>query len=149
MLQAKYAAVPYADVTGLAAELLEWCTHELTPTTARLVHGPGGLGKTRLLIEVAERLRDRDWFSGFLDRSEDLSADPNKVADALRLRGQALEQLVDDGDDAGLLLVLDYAEARQDELVRLARRLTERPESAMRPSVLYCLPAAPASGGSG
>ena len=68
LLQAKYAVVPYADVTGMAAELLDWCTDDPRPTAGRLIHGPGGLGKTRLLIEVAAKLREQGWIAGFLDR---------------------------------------------------------------------------------
>ena len=133
LLQAKYAVVPYADVTGMAAELEAWCTELPRPTAGRLIHGPGGLGKTRLLIHVAAQLREQGWMAGFLDRPDD----PDEAT--RKQRWQALEQLVDHGDDAGLLLVLDYAEARQDELVRLARRLAERPEAATRPIRLVLL----------
>ena len=128
LLQAKYGTVPYADVTGMAAELVDWCTNTPRPTAGRLLHGPGGMGKTRLLIHVAALLRDEyGWTAGFLDQPHEA------VETTLKQRWQALEQLVDHGDDEGLLIVLDYAEGRQDELVRLARRLAERPDANTRP----------------
>lgn len=131
LLQAKYGVVPYADVTGMAAELQGWCASS-RPTAGRLLHGPGGLGKTRLLIHLAARLRDQGWTAGFLDR-------PHEAAETtLQQRWQALEQLIAHEEDAGLLLVLDYAEARQAELVRLARHLAER-QNRSRPMRLVLL----------
>ncbi len=133
LLQAKYGVVPFADFTGMAAELEAWCTGFPRATAGRLIHGPGGLGKTRLLIQVAAKLRDQGWMAGFLDR-------PDEQDDAtLKQRWQALEQLIDHGDDAGLLLVIDYAEARQDELVKPrpppSRALRGRhPPHPLRPS---------------
>ena len=117
----------------MAAELLDWCTATPRPTAGRLLHGPGGIGKTRLLIHVAAELREHGWIAGFLDRPHE------EIEATLKQRWQALDQLIAHGDDAGLLLVLDYAEGRQDELVRLARRLAERPESDTRPVRLVLL----------
>jgi hypothetical protein len=39
-------------VTGVKAGLLAWCRDGARATAGRPVHGPGGLGKTRLMIEV-------------------------------------------------------------------------------------------------
>jgi tetratricopeptide (TPR) repeat protein len=125
LLQAKYEVVPYFDVTGSKSDLLSWCTSK-SVTAGRLVIGPGGLGKTRLMIEVAAKLRQKGWMAGFLDRA-------HEQADAtLRQRWQALDQLIAHGEDKGLLVILDYAEGRQDEVKMLAQRLANRPEGKSR-----------------
>jgi hypothetical protein len=136
LLQAKFEVVGYLDATGLRAQLIEWCSEE-RPTAGRLIHGPGGLGKTRLMIEVAARLRQQAWTAGFLDP-------PHEPLDAtfdatLKQRWQALDQLIAHGEDRGLLIVLDYAEGRQDEVKRLAERLSARPENDTRPVRLVLL----------
>ena len=132
LLQAKFEVVGYLDATGIRAQLIEWCS-ELRPTAGRLIHGPGGLGKTRLMIEVAAQLRQQAWTAGFLDP-------PHEQFDAtLKQRWQALDQLIAHGEDRGLLIVLDYAEGRQDEVKRLAERLSARPENDTRPVRLVLL----------
>lgn len=132
LLQAKFEVVGYLDATGIRAQLIEWCSEE-RPTAGRLIHGPGGLGKTRLMIEVAARLRQQAWTAGFLDP-------PHEPLDAtLKQRWQALEQLIAHGEDQGLLIVLDYAEGRQDEVKRIAERLSARPENDTRPVRLVLL----------
>ena len=133
LLQAKFAVVGYIDVGGIRENLVDWCTGGSRPTAGRLIHGPGGLGKTRLMIEAAATLRERGWRAGFLDP-------PHEQVDAtLKQRWQALEQLIDVGTDDGLLIVMDYAEARQDEVRRLSERLCQRPETDVRPIRLVLL----------
>jgi tetratricopeptide (TPR) repeat protein len=126
LLQAKYAIVPYVDVTGIKADLLAWCRDGARTTAGRLVHGPGGLGKTRLMIEVAAALREGGWMAGFLDRPHGL---PETV---VQQRWQAFGDLVANGDDNGLLIVMDYAEARKDEIKAIAERLCRRPDHDTR-----------------
>jgi tetratricopeptide (TPR) repeat protein len=127
LLQAKYAVVPYVDVTGMKADLTAWCRDGARVIAGRLVHGPGGLGKTRLMIEVAAALHEGGWTAGFLDR-------PQGLAEGIvQQRWQALDQLIAHGEDAGLLMVMDYAEARQDEVKAIADRLSRRPEDDTRP----------------
>ena len=133
LLRAKYALVPYDDAAGMAAELLDWCTAGPRPVAGRLIHGPGGLGKSRLLIHVAAKLRGQGWTAGFLDR-------PHTQDEAvLRQRRQAIEQLVGQVEDRGLLLVLDYAETRQDELIELAACLAGSSGNEARPVRLVLL----------
>ena len=53
---------------GRAAELAEldaWCSSG-GEVRVRLIHGPGGYGKTRLAIEWTRELRERGWAAGFL-----------------------------------------------------------------------------------
>ena len=112
LLQAKYEVVPYIDVAGIKADLWAWCRDATRATAARLIHGPGGMGKTRLLIETTAELRP-DWTAGFLDGGSDQAAQT-----AARSR-EALDELISRDDDKGLLIVVDYAEGRQDEIVWL------------------------------
>ena len=67
-------------------------------TSVLVVHGAGGAGKTRLALEVADRLRQRGWYTGIL--KENLSnTDPASLQWLTQVR-------------APLLVVLDYADAR-------------------------------------
>ncbi len=132
LLQAKFEMVGYVDATGLKAQLLDWC-EDRRPVAARLIHGPGGLGKTRLLIEVAAALRRQGWTTGFFERAHE------QVESTLKQRWQALDQLIAQSDDQGLLIVIDYAEGRQDEVRRIAERLCGRSDDALRPLRLVLL----------
>lgn len=123
LLQAVFEVVGYQDVTGTEAQLLDWCANSARPASARLIHGAGGVGKTRLMISVASRLRRDGWAAGFLTRPPD----PNDAT--LKQRRQAIEQLVSHSTERGVLLVVDYAEARQDDLRLLARFVSERTEA--------------------
>ena len=133
LLQAKYEIVPYVDNTGMKADLIAWCGNGSRATAGRLVHGAGGLGKTRLMIAVAAALRAEGWMAGFFDR-------PHEQLDAtLKQRWQALDQLIAHGDDKGLLIVMDYAEGRQEEVRTVVQRISRRPEGDTRPVRLVLL----------
>jgi hypothetical protein len=128
LLLAKHRLVPFDDFHGLRKEFVRWATQ--APTHAmgssvlgRLVHAPAGLGKTRALIEIADELtRAHGWLAGFV---------PRAIRGAGReLSEGALERLILGGRDAaGLMLIVDYAESRQDDVVWLADRLVRRGET--------------------
>jgi nucleoside phosphorylase/tetratricopeptide (TPR) repeat protein len=111
LLTARHRYVPFFEQVRaeLLGELREWCDHE-EPVSARVFHGAGGVGKTRLFIEWTERLRGEGWTVGFLVRA----AEPAR-----------LEALV--ASARPTLIVIDYAESRLrlDTLLRLVARKRE------------------------
>lgn len=140
LLQASFEVVDYVDATGHLDDMLDWCrgsgAHSETarPSAGRLIHGPGGLGKTRLMIETVRRLRGEGWLAGFQPA-------PGPGDEAQRKhRAQALEQVVmAEGPEPGVLMVLDYAEARGADVIDLARFISRRPREDFRPLRLVLL----------
>jgi tetratricopeptide (TPR) repeat protein len=132
LLQAKYGVVPYIDARKIKADIIAWCRDETNAVAARLIHGPGGSGKTRLLIEVTAALRP-GWTAGFVDRLDDQSDD------TMREHCEALEELIRRNDHGGLLLVIDYAESRITETRAIARLLDRNAEDSSRPIRLILL----------
>lgn len=55
LLDPRRELVPFAGRKTELARLLAWCQHG-APVGVRLVTGPGGVGKTRLAVELCERL---------------------------------------------------------------------------------------------
>ena len=97
------------------------------------LHGPGGIGKTRLAIEIAERLADvfpdGVWFVG-LTETRDSDALKDRIARAVGLRGPAaasMEALRDQLRDRKALLVLDNFEQLLDAANEIAALLSDCP----------------------
>jgi tetratricopeptide (TPR) repeat protein len=141
LLQAKYRLVPFTGSTQAKDDLVDWAlgrnAYVANPPRAagRLIHGPGGLGKTRLLIEVAEHLREKRWSAGFLARpgTGDRPGDTPEMRSARRERqAKALGHLIRGATDRGLLLIIDYAEDRSEEIRRLAQQIQGRPADDTR-----------------
>ncbi|GAA1455060.1 tetratricopeptide repeat protein [Nocardiopsis tropica] len=113
LLEAHRQVVDFHGREETMRTLLEWCQGS-EPLTAAVVHGPGGQGKTRLAHELTKRLaepdpRGRRWATVWL--RQDATVDelgPVKEA------------------TAPLLVVVDYAETRTAQLVRLLQ-LCDRP----------------------
>jgi tetratricopeptide (TPR) repeat protein len=99
---------------------------------------------------VASRLKlCRDWhraLEGGMRAVLDLdpfAAPPGAIAANVRaqtLSGSALEGLILEGRDAsGLMLIVDYAESRQDDVVWLADRMVQRAKTIAKPARLVLL----------
>lgn len=84
--------------------LLQWARQGRS-ARARLLSGPGGVGKSRLAAEVAEMLRAEGWTAGFV-RPDDPVIVPLRRA--------------------GLFLVVDYPEEHPDEVRTLLREFVSR-----------------------
>ena len=58
LLQAKYRVTEFVDIDGRRRDLIDWAgsADNQNRTAGRIIHGPGGLGKTRLMIEVVHEL---------------------------------------------------------------------------------------------
>jgi hypothetical protein len=138
LLLAKHRLVPFDDVHGIRDAFARWATdtppHAMGRTAlGRLVHAPAGLGKTRSLIEIADELtRAHGWLAGFV---------PRDVRGAGReLSQSALERLILGGRDAaGLMLIVDYAESRQEDVLWLADQLIRRAETISNPGRLVLM----------
>jgi hypothetical protein len=97
LVRAEFAVVPFHARLDTFAEFDDWCTQG--PDAAfRLYTGPGGMGKTRLMIEASGRLRARGWRAGFLTRGG----------------ASAWDALFD--TDAPMLITVDYAELQRTQL---------------------------------
>ena len=118
LLQAEYAVVPFHEQRRAEVErLLAWC-EEGAALAVRLITGPGGTGKTRLMIELCAAAGRRGWRAGFLHR--EVPAQPSWELDGLL------------GGEQPLLLVVDYAETKREVLVPVLRRLASAPTSRAR-----------------
>jgi nucleoside phosphorylase len=99
--------VPFHGRTAELAELSAWSEQD-APFALRLVTGPGGMGKTRLLIEACRRLRAAGWRSGFLPARSPDAGDRDRWAHVAQERS---------------FVVIDYAETRNGEIEALLRGL--------------------------
>lgn len=126
LVRAHAGVFPYVDRGGLLGELRSWLDLP-APFAGFVIGGRGGSGKTRLAVELCEHLRGRGWLSGFLSR----------ISDQSMLDGLVQAPL-------GRLVVVDYAEARVEQLQFLLPLLQTNatPENPVR--VLLLVRAGPA-----
>ena len=102
LLLAKYGIVPFRGRETELKGLHDWCDRD-GRVRLRLYTGAGGMGKTRLFIEFAARMREgMGWKAGFLR--------DDKVLDNCRF-----------DSEEPLLVVIDYAERRTQAVRALVR----------------------------
>lgn len=115
LLRAEEAQVPFDPARQPELiDLHNWLDDPRWPQTVRLTTGAGGLGKTRLALELCQQRLAQGWHAGFLDN--DCNASNIAIAwQALRDRAQPL------------LIVIDYAETRQTVLLALVKVILLNP----------------------
>jgi tetratricopeptide (TPR) repeat protein/transcriptional regulator with XRE-family HTH domain len=94
MLLARYEIVPFAGRDGFLQRLSDWL-RGADPVSARLVHGPGGQGKTRLAMRFA-----RGYASGWVVWQARHGLVSSQGSDRLAVPDAA----------AGVLVIVDYAD---------------------------------------
>jgi tetratricopeptide (TPR) repeat protein len=88
--------VPFRGRSAELRQLSAWC-EDRGGSVVRLVHAPGGFGKTRLALELREELKARNWQCAIVDRGDE---------------EQAAQRVTADGAPGRMLLIVDYAESR-------------------------------------
>ncbi|MFJ7969291.1 hypothetical protein, partial [Streptomyces sp. NPDC096324] len=111
LLLAARQTVPFHGRRQLLEELTIWCTRG--GFGAWLLHGPGGQGKTRLAHHLASLLTADRWVV--------LWPRPDATADQLRQMRDVSKPL---------LVVLDYAETRTEQLAALVEAAADHPGTA-------------------
>lgn len=113
LLRAECSPVPFHGRKDAMQAVLTWI-HDESSLLLRLYSGPGGVGKTRLALEVCrEIMKSPDWAAVWVSKQF-----PNERWDEL-LAG-----------NKNLLIVIDYAETCHDVVARLiehGRNAPERP----------------------
>jgi WD40 repeat protein/Ni2+-binding GTPase involved in maturation of urease and hydrogenase len=111
-LRPEYRIAPFAGRDEELGDLAGWLGTP-KPVSARLVTGPAGLGKTRLAQQLCQDMAGRGWITGIV-------RDNATIADLTNLGGL----------DRPVLVVVDNAETRFEEIHALAAALTERAPTA-------------------
>lgn len=111
------ASVPFHGREEEFGDLEDWCVAHRT-LGIRLYTGAGGIGKTRLFLELCDRLRGRGWRAGFL------------LAEAAHASADLWAALI--GQASPTLLVIDYAEHRRGEIAALLRALVRARDGHVR-----------------
>jgi hypothetical protein len=94
LLNARHEVVGFVGREALLDELRGWCEAE-EHVRARLLHAPGGMGKTRLAIELCKQMRERGWRAGFVPKA---------------LGVDRFAELIE--SEQPVLAAIDYAESR-------------------------------------
>lgn len=115
LLRAEEARVPFDPARQPEIDtLIAWIDDPQWPQAVRLLTGGGGLGKTRLALEVCHQRLQMGWQAGFLDNDLDAK---NMTPSWLALKNI----------NKPLLVVIDYAETRQGQLMALIKAVLKNP----------------------
>jgi len=94
VLVARYQIVPFLGRGDFLDDFTNWCMSTDRCVDARVIYGPGGAGKTRVMVELTQRLRKRGVLAGFVNKGTTV---------------EKFEKMFD--DDRRIVAVLDYAES--------------------------------------
>jgi hypothetical protein len=108
LLRAQYGVVPFHRREKELSDLQDWC-RDPSPVKVRLYTGPGGMGKTRLALEAALKMRDEGWWTGFVT---------NEGVQTPERTWRALAR-----PEGKLLLIVDYAETNRPFLIPVLREM--------------------------
>ena len=115
LLRAEEAVIAFdADRTPFLQKQMDWAIDPEFSLTLRLLAGPGGVGKTRLALELCQRLEVQGWHTGFLSGEFEKN-------NALHLASQLSKV------NKPCCVVIDYAETRQQQLLALIEALLQLP----------------------
>lgn len=109
LLLADVQAVGFEGREDLLTELQEWCRAP-GGYSVRALTGPGGQGKTRLAQELGRLMRAEGWAVLDLAKPPAEGQDPDAYTCLTTL-------------DTPLLLIIDYAEARHEQMAAVAKHL--------------------------
>ncbi|MDO9230452.1 MAG: tetratricopeptide repeat protein [Syntrophales bacterium] len=115
LLRAEEAIVSFDPARQPELDVLNyWLDDTRWPQAVRLITGAGGLGKTRLALELCQHRLTAGWQAGFLD----IAINAKDMAS----HWQTLRNF-----NQPLLIVIDYAETRQTALLALIRAILLTP----------------------
>lgn len=103
LLRAEFRQVPFTGRDDEMANLQAWCSAD-TPIGVQLITGPGGMGKTRLAVELVAEQRNIGWLAGF---------------------ARAVPRLPS-SEARPLLIVIDYAETNSELILDVLGQAMDR-----------------------
>ena len=115
LLRAEEAIVPFdAKRKPFLETQTDWAASSDYPIKIRLLTGAGGVGKTRLALELCSRLQEKGWQAGFL-------ISDCEMGQAATLASQIIKAV------QPCCVVIDYAETRQPILLAVLKSLLLNP----------------------